>query len=193
MHELADPDLLRQYAEQDSEPAFAAREAGHRVALRDERLRRACRRPRGRAANCFRRLARRGRGILEQNFGAFTQGYGAADGLLDGRVVEIHIRHRHEQRFEQEPVKLRVLRAEPPRAVRVLRDALGRVDEQVLEDGGGLGFAADREIGAAGAFGGLFTLKAEHNFLIGFVVVWLRRHRGNASWGQDATSRRAGP
>jgi quercetin dioxygenase-like cupin family protein len=37
------------------------------------------------------------------------------------------------------------------------------MNEQVLQDGGGFGFAADREIGAAGAFGGLFTLKAEHN------------------------------
>ena len=45
----------------------------------------------------------------------------------------------------------------------ILSDALGRMDEQVLQDGRGFGFAADREIGAAGAFGGLFTLKAEHN------------------------------
>ena len=35
--------------------------------------------------------------------------------------------------------------------------------EQVLQDVRGFGFAADREIGAAGPFGGLFTLKAEHN------------------------------
>ena len=49
-----------------------------------------------------------------------------------------------------------------------LRDALGGMDQQILENGGGFGFAAHREIGAAGAFGGLFTLKAKHNFVFLF-------------------------
>ena len=43
-----------------------------------------------------------------------------------------------------------------------LRDAFGRVNEQVLEDGGGLVFAADSEVDAAGALGGLLTLKTKH-------------------------------
>ena len=49
------------------------------------------------------------------------------------------------------------------RARWILGQALGRMHQQILEHGRGRGFAADREIGAAGAFGGLFTLKAEHN------------------------------
>jgi hypothetical protein len=47
------------------------------------------------------------------------------------------------------------------------------MDEQVLQNGRGFGFAADREIGAAGAFGGLFTLKAEHIDDLVFCFCWL--------------------
>jgi hypothetical protein len=61
----------------------------------------------------------------------------------------------------------------------ILRDTPGRVDKQVLQHGGGFGFAADREVGAAGAFGGLFTLKAEHNEDSVLCCYWLRyRLRG---------------
>jgi hypothetical protein len=43
-----------------------------------------------------------------------------------------------------------------------------------LQNGGGFGFAANREIGAAGAFGRLFTLKTKHN-IFGFCSPRVRR------------------
>jgi hypothetical protein len=131
----------------------------------------------GRAANVFNGLTSLARGILIKRLGAFAQTDCLTDGFLNRRVVKIHIRHRNKQRFQQEPLEFRVRGAQPPRAVAELRDSLGGVDQQILQNGGGFGLAADREIGAAGAFGSLFTLKAEHNYDSDYLLMVVVGHR----------------
>ena len=81
---------------------------------------------------------------------------------MPGRV-EIDVRHRGEEAFEHRAIDLRVADAELGRSMGVHRHALGGVDQQVLQGGGLRVLAADADLVAAGALGGLFALVTKHD------------------------------
>jgi len=77
--------------------------------------------------------------------------------------VKVHICKRGEDGFNGEGVNLRVGGAQQPGAVRVLADALDRVDQQVLKRGRVFVLAADADYLASLALRGLFTLVTKHD------------------------------
>ena len=128
-------------------------------------------RPRGRAAQGFGSSAVLFAGSQVKGPGLVTHLGGMDQDLFESERIEVDIGDGGKQGFDHEMIHRAVLGAELPGAMGVLTDALGGVDEQVLE-GGGLGvFAADAGIGAAGHAESLFTLIAKHGFSVSVVVV----------------------
>ena len=145
-----------------AEPAPACLDRGG-SALRDEpveRRRRAARRRGRRAPARRRRLACAGR--LVERLRPVAHGRGALDQAAQALGVEVDVGDGGEERFDDEDVDLAVARAEGGGAMRVHGDALGGVDEQVLQGRGGSVLAADAGGGTTGALGGLLALITEH-------------------------------
>jgi hypothetical protein len=80
-----------------------------------------------------------------------------------GLEVEVHVRHRREERILDERAHALVRLAQPARVVRVGGHPLQPVEDQLLDGLQVLVLAADaRRLGASGALAGLLALIAEH-------------------------------
>jgi hypothetical protein len=121
-------------------------------------------------------------GFIEVTRGVAMKG-GVSNGLVNIGGVEVDIGDGEEEGAEKESVHVRGCGAEEAGGVGVLSDSLGGVEEEVLEYGGVLIFAADGEGGASGAFGRLFALVAEGHSVTGFIRVIADRSR-RVFWGR---------
>jgi hypothetical protein len=118
-------------------------------------------------------------GLEIQGSGLITNCGGVADDLFESERIEIDVGDGGEESFDEEMIDGRVWGAELSSAMCVLADALGGVDQEILERGGLGIFAADAGIGAAGHAEGLFTLVAKHGFSVSVVMVDVAAGREN--------------
>ncbi len=116
--------------------------------------------------------------------------------------IEVDVGHGAEEGLQRVAVHRRVLDAQLPGAVGVHGDALGRVQQQVLEHGGLRVLAANSRDGAGGSLGGLLTLIAEHGhcnfpFLLGVrshcLSVFHRSRRSRPARGYPSAPPAPGP
>ena len=118
--------------------------------------------PGGGPQKLLRRLARLDTGRFVKSAGLVAGRCGLGQVFFNSGRVEIDVGHRGEQAFEHGPIDLRVANAELGRSMGVHRQSLGGMDQEVLQ-GGGLRFlAANADLLAPGALGGLFALVTKH-------------------------------
>ena len=118
--------------------------------------------PGGGPGQFLRRLARFDAGRFIESAGLVASGRGLGQVLFDPGRVEIDVGYRGEQAFEHRAIDLRVANAKLGRSMGVHRHPLGGMNQEVLQGGGLRLLAANADLLAAGALGGLFTLITEH-------------------------------
>ena len=132
------------------------------LALCDESIQVAGRRPCGGAVERFGFAAGLLAGILVEHLGAVAHFRSFQNQSLKPRGVEVDVRHRGEQRFAGEHVDLRVFRPQRSRSVCVHGQSFGRVQQEILQRRGLRIFAANASLGASRALSSLFALITKH-------------------------------
>ena len=100
--------------------------------------------------------------VLIERFRLVANGCRLLDENREVFGIEIDVRHGRKERLDREHVDVAVARAQLRRAVRVHRNALGRVQQDVLQRRGRRVLAADAGENAARPFRGLLALVTEH-------------------------------
>ena len=156
--------IERQFQQAGNVGSEGRLEAGdaHFFALPDQARAVGGRLPGGGAGEFLRRLARLGAGRFVESAGLVAGRRDLGQVLFDAGRVEIDVGHRGEQAFEHRPIDLGVANAELGRSVGVHRKPLGGMDQEVLQGGGFRFFAANADLLAPGALGGLFALVTKH-------------------------------
>ena len=101
-------------------------------------------------------------GVLVEFPGLLEVGPGIAQEALDAVGIEVHVGYRGEKRLHDKHVDVAVMDAEPGGPVRVHRNALGGMHQQILQRGHFRILTADTHALARFTLGRLFTLVAEH-------------------------------
>jgi len=104
-------------------------------------------------------------------FELLSQGYTFVDQLYKALRVEVDVGQRAEECLGHETADLDVVAAVAGSLRGHHRQPAQGVDQQILHGCGIRLLAADSRLGAATAFGGLFTLVTKHDFLLGW---WLK-------------------
>ena len=121
--------------------------------------------PPGGAFGLLRGLSGRAAGILVFRADPIPDLSSTPQYIFQPRGVEVDIRHGGEQGFDHKAVGVGVHDPLRPGAVGILRDARGRMDQQILQGRGVRILPADSEGIASGPFCGLFALITEHAHL----------------------------